>query len=167
MQTACWLSWLRIQVLERTSRLRSRTTKIGIRTSIEWLPKSRSSKQKTTFTELDFQPRTPSRFIVKSYIHSMWNHQSRFPQLLINWTPKSNSWFAISSTTPRLGWREISRQRKTSWKIRWKKCRTKWWVNCTAPGLRSRSKTAQDMGGLSGFPARLERFGRFERFFFR
>ena len=29
------------------------------------------------------------------------------------------------------------------------------------PGSRSRSKTAQDMSGLSGFSARFERFGRF------
>ena len=36
------------------------------------------------------------------------------------------------------------------------------------PGSRSRSKTAQDLSGLSGFPARFERFerfGRFRRFF--
>ena len=32
------------------------------------------------------------------------------------------------------------------------------------PGSRSRSKTAQDMRGLSGFSARLERFERFGRF---
>ena len=30
-----------------------------------------------------------------------------------------------------------------------------------ATGSRSRSKTAQDLNGLSGFPARFERFGRF------
>ena len=30
--------------------------------------------------------------------------------------------------------------------------------------VKSRSKTAQDMGGLSGFPARFERFERFRRF---
>ena len=34
------------------------------------------------------------------------------------------------------------------------------------PGSRSRSKTAQDMSGLSGFPARYEQFERFGRFFF-
>ena len=37
------------------------------------------------------------------------------------------------------------------------------------PGSRSRSKTAQDLSGLSGFPARFERFerfGPFGRFFF-
>ena len=33
------------------------------------------------------------------------------------------------------------------------------------PGSRSRSKTAQDLSGLSGFPARFERFERFGRFF--
>ena len=33
------------------------------------------------------------------------------------------------------------------------------------PGSRSRSKTAQDMGGLSGFPVRFERFERFGRLF--
>ena len=32
------------------------------------------------------------------------------------------------------------------------------------PGSRSRSKTAQDLSGLSGFPARFERFERFGRF---
>ena len=31
-----------------------------------------------------------------------------------------------------------------------------------SPGSRSRSKTAQDMSGLSGFPARFERFEGFE-----
>ena len=38
------------------------------------------------------------------------------------------------------------------------------------PGSRSRSKTAQDLSGLSGFPARFERFerfGRFGRFFWK
>ena len=30
--------------------------------------------------------------------------------------------------------------------------------------VKSRSKTAQDMGGLSGFPARFERFERLRRF---
>ena len=34
------------------------------------------------------------------------------------------------------------------------------------PGSRSRSKTAQDMSGMSGFPARFETFERFGRFFF-
>ena len=33
------------------------------------------------------------------------------------------------------------------------------------PGSRFRPKTAQDMSGLSGFPARFERFERFGRFF--
>ena len=32
------------------------------------------------------------------------------------------------------------------------------------PVSRSRSKTAQNMGGLSAFPARFEWFERFERF---
>ena len=35
------------------------------------------------------------------------------------------------------------------------------------PGSRSRSKTAQDLSGLSGFPARFERFERFGRFFWK
>ena len=33
----------------------------------------------------------------------------------------------------------------------------------TFPGSRSRSKTAQDLNGLSGFPARFELFERFEQ----
>ena len=35
----------------------------------------------------------------------------------------------------------------------------------TLPGSRSRSKTAQDLSGFSGFPARFERFELFGRFF--
>ena len=35
------------------------------------------------------------------------------------------------------------------------------------PGTRSRSKTAQDLSGLSGFPARFERFERFGRVFWK
>ena len=44
----------------------------------------------------------------------------------------------------------------------WANWRNVWVGNC-APGSRSRSKTAQDMGGLSGFPARFERFEQFSQ----
>ena len=63
-----------------------------------------------------------------------------------------------------MSWRELKmqtqRQNGASRHLRWKKNQFQNNRRETQPlpGSRSRSKTAQDLSGLSGFPARFERF---------